>query len=154
MVTLRNSLLLLSFTAKTMMESIPCSRLVTGHVFHDVNENNCSPPSDQCTASPWSMSTLPTSLLDLLLSMVSYGVEYPLGQFGSAVPPPNPLCTLSLLVVGWGELLTQCKCYSAIAIICLCYQQCFCTNTKHILVVVIVKKINSIPVQTCTERQY
>ncbi|KAK4823300.1 hypothetical protein QYF61_000513 [Mycteria americana] len=35
-----------------------------------------------------------------MLSMMSYGVEYPFGQLGSAVPavsPPNSLCTPSLL---------------------------------------------------------
>ena len=41
-----------------------------------------------------------------MLSMTSYGLEYPCGQLGSAVPavsPPNFLCTPSLLAggVGW-----------------------------------------------------
>ena len=39
----------------------------------------------------------------LLLSVTSYGPEYPLGQLGSAVPalsPPNSLCTPSLLAGG------------------------------------------------------
>jgi len=37
---------------------------------------------------------------------MTYGMEYPFGQLGSAVPavsPPDFLCTPSLLVVGWGE---------------------------------------------------
>ena len=36
----------------------------------------------------------------LLLSMILYDIEYPLGQFGSVilpVSPPNFLCTTSLL---------------------------------------------------------
>jgi len=38
-----------------------------------------------------------------MLSMTSYGMEYPLGQLESAVPamsPPNFLCTPSLLTGG------------------------------------------------------
>ncbi|KAK4829699.1 hypothetical protein QYF61_006074 [Mycteria americana] len=41
-----------------------------------------------------------TDILLYTLSMTSYGVEYPFGQLGSAVPavsPPSFLCTPSLL---------------------------------------------------------
>ena len=41
-----------------------------------------------------------------MLSMMSYGMEYPFGQLGSAVPavsPPNFLCTPASSLAGWGE---------------------------------------------------
>ena len=40
-----------------------------------------------------------------ILGMTSHGMEYPFGQFGSAVPavsPPNSLCPSSLLA-GWAR---------------------------------------------------
>lgn len=42
----------------------------------------------------------------LLLSMMPYGMEYPFGPLGSAVPavfPPSFPCSPSLLTGGWGE---------------------------------------------------
>jgi len=47
----------------------------------------------------------PSSPSFTLLSMTSYGMEYPFGQLGSAVPavpPPSSLCTPSLLTGGVG----------------------------------------------------
>jgi len=49
----------------------------------------------------------PPSQLPLvyMLSMMSYGMEYPFGQLGSAalpVSPPTPLCAPSLLTGGVG----------------------------------------------------
>ena len=56
---------------------------------------NAQPVPEQQPPSPQ-----PTSPV-CLFSMTSYGMEYPFGQFGPAVPavsPPSFLCTPSLLV--------------------------------------------------------
>ena len=73
----------------------------------------------------------------LFLSMTSYGVKYPFGQLGSAVPavsPPSFPCTPSLLTGGveWEaeRALTLCKHCSAITKPSLCYQQCFQHKSK------------------------
>ena len=72
-----------------------------------------------------------------MLSMMSYGMEYPFGQLGSAVPavsPPNLLCTSSLFTgrVGWEaeKALTLCKHCWAITKTSLCYQRCFQHRSK------------------------
>ena len=85
--------------------------------------------------------------------MMSYGMEYPFGQLGSAVPaasPPSFLCTPSLLAGGvvreTEKALTLCKHCSAITKTSLCYQHCFrhkCKTYSPLLVT--MKKINSIP---------
>ena len=53
---------------------------------------------------PKQRSAPPSQLLPVyILGMTSYGMEYPFGQFGSAVlavSPPNFLCPSSLLT-GW-----------------------------------------------------
>jgi len=71
------------------------------------------------------------------LSRMSYGMGYPLGQLGSALPavsPPSSSCTPSLLaggvVRGAGKALTLCKHCSAIAKTPLCYQCCFQHKSK------------------------
>ena len=88
----------------------------------DANEKKFSSPTDQCPASPWAATTPSTSAPILMLSMTSYGLEYPFGQSGSAVPsvsPSNLLYTYSLLASGvvWGaeKALTLCKHCLAIA---------------------------------------
>ena len=95
-----------------------------------------------------------------MLSMLSYGMEYPFGQLGSAVPavsPPNFLCTPSLLAggVGWGaeKALTQCEHCSAVTKTSLNYQHCFQHYSKHSPMLATVKKINSIPAKTSTALQ-
>lgn len=51
----------------------------------------------------------------LILSTMSYGIEYPVGQFGSTVPvmsPPNLLLSTSILALvrgGWREGLHAVK---------------------------------------------
>ena len=72
-----------------------------------------------------------------MLNMMSYGLEYPLGQLGSAVPavsPPNSLCPPSLLTGGVGEEaekpLALCEHCSEIAKTSLCYQHCFQHRSK------------------------
>jgi len=69
----------------------------------DANENNCSPPTNRCLASPRAAALCARLPSSLLLSMKPYGVEHPFGQLGSAVlavSPPNFWCTLSLLALG------------------------------------------------------
>lgn len=49
---------------------------------------------------PKQQSRPPANLRSFLFIMTSYGIEYPFGQFGSAVlavSPPSFLCTSSLL---------------------------------------------------------
>ena len=73
-----------------------------------------------------------------MLSMTSYGMEYPLGQLWSAVAavsPPNSLCSPSLFTGGavWEAVkaLTLCKHCSAITTTSLCVNPVFSTNPKH-----------------------
>ena len=81
--------------------------LIGRPVFSHLQENRA--PScltvtweDKCHHSE--CPTLPSSFPSFfLLSMMSYGMGYPFGQLGSAVPavsPPNFLCPPSLLVGG------------------------------------------------------
>jgi len=72
-----------------------------------------------------------------MLSTTSYGMEYPCGQSGSAVPavpPPTFLCTPSPLAggVGWEaeKALTLCKQRSAIIKTSLYYQHYFQHKSK------------------------
>ena len=72
-----------------------------------------------------------------MLSMTSYGMEYPSGQLGSAVPavsPPNSLCTPSVLAGGAvseaEETLTLCKHCSAITKTSMYYQHCLQHKSK------------------------
>jgi len=62
-----------------------------------------------------------------VLSMMSYGMGYPFGQLGLAVPamsPPSFLCTPSLLA-GEEQRRPLCKHCSAITKISMYYQHCF-----------------------------
>jgi len=55
---------------------------------------------------PKQWPTRPTFLQLCMLSMTSYGTEYPFGQLGSAVPavsPPMPCAPPARLLVEWGE---------------------------------------------------
>lgn len=88
-------------------------------------------------------------------TMTSYGLEYPLGQPGSAVTLPNSLCTPRILLVGWGEEKRSWLCVS------FAQQKwkhpCIIntissTNPNHSPESAAVKKIDSIPaksVQCC-----
>lgn len=105
--TLRNSPLLLSLTAETVLENIPCSSLPICHVFHYINEK-------QLLTTNRSMHTQslkcvhPASLSTRLIAqcgVIPYPLEYPLGQLRSAVPPSKPLC---LCLVGWDETQKRC----------------------------------------------
>ena len=63
-------------------------------------KNNCSLPTNWYPACPQAAATTswPTPPVHML-SMTSYGIEYPFGQYGSAiqaVSPPTSLCTSSL----------------------------------------------------------
>ena len=91
------------------------------------------------------------------LSKVSYGLEYPFGQLGSAVlavPPPSFLCPPRHSLVGWGEkqkrALTLCKHRSAVTKTSLCYQHCFQNKSKTQCIPATVKKINSTPAKIST----
>ena len=73
---------------------------------------NCSPPADWCPAYPRAAG--PPTLAShpyILFTMTSDGMEYPFGQFGSAVlalSPPSSCCIPSLLATrterGWKVL--------------------------------------------------
>lgn len=66
-------------------------------------------------------------------TMTSYGLEYPLGQPGSAVTLPNSLCTPRIPTggVGWGEkILTLCKLCPAEMETSLYYQHYFQYKSK------------------------
>jgi len=72
-----------------------------------------------------------------MLSMTSYGMESPFGQWGSAVlavSPPIFFCTPSLLAGGVlgraDKTLTLCKDCSAVTKTSLCYQHCFQHKSK------------------------
>jgi len=69
-----------------------------------------------------------------MLSMTSYGAEYPSGQLVSAVPLPSFSCTPSPLAggVGWEaeEALTLCEHCSARTKTSLRYQRCFQHKSK------------------------
>ena len=73
-----------------------------------------------------------------MLGMTSYGLEYRLGQLGSAVSPPGSLCPPSLLAGGVGgeaeKASALCEHCSAITKSSLCYQHCFqhkCKTQLH-----------------------
>jgi len=104
-------------------------------------------PSQSPSSSP-----LASSPLVYMLIMTSYGLGYPSGQLGSAVPPGSPpsfLCTPSLLAgkATWGALkaLTLCKYCSVITKTSLCYQHCSQQNPKHSPIQDTRKKIDSTP---------
>ena len=76
----------------------------------------------------------------LLLSMMLHGIQYPFGQFGSAVSAVSPrilLHTPSLLAFGWRGreiTLTLCEHCSAIAETLVCYPHCYphkCKTQHH-----------------------
>ena len=66
-------------------------------------QGNCSPPADRCPVSL--QAAIPPSPFPpvSILDVTSHGLEYPIGQFGSAalaVCRANFLC-LSTLLAGW-----------------------------------------------------
>ena len=72
-----------------------------------------------------------------MLSTMSYSMEYPFAQLGSAVPamfPPNFLCNPIPLAGGvvWGaeKNLSLCNHCSAVTKTSLCYQRCFQHKSK------------------------
>lgn len=100
---------------------------------------NCSPPADRCPAYPRAAGPpTPASHPYILFSMTSDGMEYPFGQFGSAVlglSPPSSCCTPSLLA-GRTEReaeksLAWCKHCSATIKTSACYQRSSHPNPKH-----------------------
>ena len=92
-----------------------------------------------------------------LPTMTSYGLGYPLGQSGSAVPavsPPTPCAPPASLLVGWGE-----KQKSPWLWVSPAQQErkhpwvistVFSTDPNHSPILATVKKINSIPAKTST----
>lgn len=82
---------------------------------------------DKCHYS-WCIPIFPSLPQLLLLSVTSYGMDYPFGQLGSALLaayPSKSLCTPSLLAVRAayeaGKTLTLCKQCSATTKISTCY---------------------------------
>jgi len=76
-------IIITEYTEQMMHNTIACHLLMD---VHPIPEKQSQPPSQ-----------LP---LVYILSVTSYGTEYPFGQFGSAVPavsPPVFLCIPSLL---------------------------------------------------------
>ena len=74
-----------------------------------------------------------------ILSMTSYGMRYPFGQFGSAVlavPPPVPASCAPGRAWEAGKVLDWCKHYPATTKTSVCYQ--YYSHT-----VAVLKKINS-----------
>jgi len=61
-------------------------------------ENNCWPPLDQCPSSPQAAAAPPVNSPQFyrFFHMVSYGMEYPFGQFTSTVPVLFPLYSVCL----------------------------------------------------------
>ena len=92
------------------------------------------------------------------LSMMPYGMEYPFGQLGSAVPavsPPSFLCPPALWCeAGWCEKqgrLWLCKHCSAGMKTFLYYQHCFQHKSKTEPILATMKEINSILTKTSTK---
>lgn len=92
-------------------------------------------------------SFLPAFIADQTL----YGMEYPLGQFGSAVlglSPPKIFFPPSLLVRGKCCRASLCQCCSAVGKILLCYQCISSYKYKHSSMRAAMGKINSISVKS------
>lgn len=93
----------------------------------------------------------------LFLSMTPYGIEYSLGQLGSAVPslsPFNFLCTCNLFSSSsvWEseEALTLCNYCLAVTKTSLCYRHCFQHKFNTNSIPATMGKINSIATKTST----
>ena len=118
-------------------------------------KRNCSPPANQCPASPWA-TAVPANFLPhpvLSPSTMSHGMEHPLGQWGSAVAavsPPSFSCTPSLLAgrAVWeaDKALMLWKHCSEVTKTSLCYQHCL----QHKSIQAAMKKINVLPSKTST----
>ena len=108
--------------------------------------------------SPSSRPPTPASHPYILFSMTSDGMEYPFGQFGSAVlglSPPSSCCTPSLLA-GRTEReaeksLAWCKHCSATIKTSACYQRSSHPNPKHSTLPATRRKINSVLTGTRTD---
>lgn len=116
---------------------------------------NCSPPVDRCPASPRAAGPP-----YILFSMTSDGMEYPFGQFGSAVlglSPPSSCCTPSLLASRTEreaeKSLAWCKHCSATIKTSACYQRSSHPNPKHSTLPATRRKINSVLTETRTDIQ-
>ena len=79
--------------------------IIKGLEYTNDAQCNCSPPTDQRPVGPQAAIPPPPLPPVSILDVVSHGMEYPVGQFGSAalaVSPPNFLCPSSLLA-GWAS---------------------------------------------------
>lgn len=86
------------------------------------------------------MTALPASSV-LLLITVSHSMEYPFGQFGSAVLfaflPSTPNLLTGKAVQEVEKFLTQCKRCSITSKILVCYQRCFPPKSNTMLLGVV-----------------